>query len=131
MSNEKIHIPETAQVAYDHIHKRHMVQLFFGAVLVLIVLFVTALYIAYTRSVWPFTPLSVEPTLIEEQIVVTPPKTVEERIAEFNGSGTLVATTSDPKMIEQRRKEIPHKPIIQNSIEAEAVYEARVAEFTN
>ena len=128
---EEIHIPESAKLEYQHVHHRHMVQLFFGAAFVLIALCATALYITYSYSVWPFKPLSIEvPNGDAASTETVPPKTIEERLAELEAVTAQLSTSSDPKKIEERRNEMQTKAIVQDKASSEAAINTRLEELS-
>lgn len=128
--SDEIHIPEAAKLESEHIHHKHMVQLFFGAALVLIALCATALYITYSYSVWPFRPLSIEmPKGDDTPVNTVPPKTIEERLAELEAMTSKLASTTDMKKMEERRKAMPSNPIVQEKTSSESAINARLKEL--
>lgn len=127
--SDEIHIPESAQLDSE-IHHRHMVQLFMGAGLVLVALLATALYITYTKSVWPFKPLSTDIPKGEEMVEVPVEiKSVEDRLTELNGSNVNTEPSSGTTTA-ARRAEMATAPTVQATAESNAKMDARLKELS-
>ena len=132
--NDDVHIPEAAAQEYAaNLHKKNTVQLFFGAFVVCSVLLAAALFIAHTHGMWPFASQGVSKNSEPELRATTPAPpvaTVAERLAELRGAGTSTPP-SNPKLIEQRRKEIGIHPTVAEPTKEQAIIQLRLKELSH